>query len=295
MGRIRTIKPELFRHEELYRLEMETRLPIRIAWAGLFTICDREGRFEWKPNIIKLDVLPFDELDFSHVLNALASRGFIVKYRSKDRPGEKLYGSIPSFKLHQVINNKESASKLPDPNQDAEIIPVSFKIPARAERELEPTCSPLHLSQGEVEGEMEREQEGKKSIAAGSSSRAPRSEAVDPEGPSPTALTWRAYRDAYAWRHGAEPKPNAKIMGQLKQLVSRIPAEEAPQVAAFYVKHDDQFYVKAMHPVGLLLRDAEKLRTEWATGRTMTQTRAKTIEKASSYASMLNRVDQGAL
>jgi hypothetical protein len=57
--------------------------------------------------------------------------------------------------------------------------------------------------------------------------------------------------------------------------VERIPEAEAPAVAAFYLTHNDAFYVKSMHPVGLLLRDAEKLRTEWATGRKVTSIQAR--------------------
>ena len=64
MARIRTVKPDLFRHEALYELEIETGLPIRFSFAGLFTTCDRRGRFKWKPRQLKLDVLPYDNLDF---------------------------------------------------------------------------------------------------------------------------------------------------------------------------------------------------------------------------------------
>ena len=74
MGRIRTVKPELFTHEELFGLERETGLPMRIAFVGLFTVCDREGRFKWEPKRIKLAVLPYDDLDFSRVLDALRTR-----------------------------------------------------------------------------------------------------------------------------------------------------------------------------------------------------------------------------
>ena len=42
-------------------------------------------------------------------------------------------------------------------------------------------------------------------------------------------------------------------------------------VAAFFVGHQNGLYVSAMHPVNLMLRDAEKLRTEWATGRQTTR------------------------
>ena len=111
MGRIRTVKPELFRHEGLFELERESGLPVRIAFAGLFCCCDRDGRFEWKPKTLKLDVLPWDECDFSRVLDALLTRGFIRKYASEDRE----FGYIPSWPKHQIINNREKESDLPDP------------------------------------------------------------------------------------------------------------------------------------------------------------------------------------
>src|SRR3954469_21908670 len=94
VGRIRTVKPELFTHEDLYLLEKSTGLPLRFGFTGLFTCCDKEGRFKWKPNILKLACLPFDDVDFSRVLDALWTAGFLVKY-SVDRVE---YGFIPSWK-----------------------------------------------------------------------------------------------------------------------------------------------------------------------------------------------------
>ena len=112
MARIRTIKPEFYTHEELYIAEREEKLPLRLAFSGLWTICDREGRFKWRPNTIKLSVLPFDSVDFSRVLDALVTRGFIEQYATED--GE-LFGFVPSFPDHQVINNRESQSVIPSP------------------------------------------------------------------------------------------------------------------------------------------------------------------------------------
>jgi hypothetical protein len=109
--RIRTIKPEFFRHENLFDAEEETGLPLRIAFVGLWCASDREGRFKWRPRTLKSEILPFDDVDFSRVLDALATRGFIVKYASET--GE--FGHIPTFTTHQVINNREKDSILPDP------------------------------------------------------------------------------------------------------------------------------------------------------------------------------------
>lgn len=111
MPRIRTIKPSLFTHADLFDAEQETGLPLRLAYAGIWTCCDREGRFKWRPREMKIAVLPYDELDFSRVLDALETRGYLVKYEV----GKEVYGYVPSWKKHQFINNKEAASELPEP------------------------------------------------------------------------------------------------------------------------------------------------------------------------------------
>jgi hypothetical protein len=108
--RIRTIKPEFFTHEALFEAELEFRLPLRIAFVGLWCCADREGRFKWEPRRLGVQILPYDQCDFSRVLDALLTRGFIVKYASD--LGQ--FGCIPSFLKHQVINNRERASDLPN-------------------------------------------------------------------------------------------------------------------------------------------------------------------------------------
>lgn len=109
--RIRTIKPEFFLHEGLFEAERAAKLPLRLAFAGLWCAADREGRFKWEPRRLGVQILPYDNADFARVLDALATRGFIRKYAS----GTAEYGVIPSFTTHQVINNRESESELPEP------------------------------------------------------------------------------------------------------------------------------------------------------------------------------------
>jgi hypothetical protein len=130
--RIRSIKPEFFHHEGLFEAEIETNLPLRVAFAGLWCIADREGRFKWEPRRIGVQVLPYDGVDFSRVLDALTTRGFVVKYRV----GDVCFGCIPSFLKHQVINNRESQSVLPDPEGNIEETPINTEeFDASATRE----------------------------------------------------------------------------------------------------------------------------------------------------------------
>ena len=119
--RIRTIKPEFFHHEGLFEAEAQTNLPLRVAFAGLWCIADREGRFKWEPRRIGVQVLPYDGVDFSRVLDALTTRGFVLRYRV----GDACFGWIPSFLKHQVINNRESESVLPDPDGNIEETPAN--------------------------------------------------------------------------------------------------------------------------------------------------------------------------
>lgn len=81
-----------------------------------------------------------------------------------------------------------------------------------------------------------------------------------------SAPTWAAFSEAYKERYGVEPVRNASVNAQMVKFIQRIGLEESPKVAAFYLKADRGLYLSAKHPVTLLLRDAEGLRTEWATG-----------------------------
>ena len=117
--RIRTIKPEFFTHEGLFEAEKETGFPLRVAFPGLWCAADREGRFKWEPRRLKSLILPYDEINFSNVLDSLERHGFIVRY------GENMeFGVIPSFLDHQCVNAREAQSKLSAPDCNAHSNPV---------------------------------------------------------------------------------------------------------------------------------------------------------------------------
>lgn len=129
---------------------------------------------------------------------------------------------------------------------------------------------------------------GAPAVAKTRKRRAPKAKA-----PAPTAATWDAYAEAYRTRYGELPVRNAKVNGQFAQVVSRLGADEAPGVARFFVGHQGQFYVRSMHSADMLLRDAEKLRTEWATNRQTTNAQAamadRTQTNLNAFAPLLER------
>lgn len=114
----------------------------------------------------------------------------------------------------------------------------------------------------------------------------PKSKALRPPRPkkpgeevAPTVETWLSYAKAYFERYGTEPVRNATVNGQLKNFVARIGATESPWVAASYLQNQSRRYVNGGHSVGLMLHDAEKLRTEWANGRVVTDAQAGRIDR----------------
>lgn len=94
--------------------------------------------------------------------------------------------------------------------------------------------------------------------------------------------TWSAYKAAYAQRYGTEPIRNASVNAKVKQLVQRLGAE-TPAVAEFFVTSvGDAFVVRNCHAIGGLLQGAEAYRTQWATGRAMTNTKARQVDQSQS-------------
>jgi hypothetical protein len=298
MARIRTVKPELFRHEGLYDLEASTRLPIRIAWIGLLTVADREGRFKWQPNILKLDILPWDQVDFEQVLIALNAAGFIRDYKVDN----KLYGYIPNFTLHQNVKVDEAKSRIPAPPKvlDSRVLPQTHKFKFKPQREMalseaimsdesdtdsdpigvESDSKATQIGVVELEKEKEKELEKEKNTGRGSKKTEPNNkDSPGGSNSSPTTDVWRSYKNAYELRYGRDSATwNAKVGGQLSHFITRVPKNEAPLIAEFYLKHNGSYYVQSGHPVGLLVRDAEKLRTEWLTGRKITFVGARKAE-----------------
>lgn len=96
--------------------------------------------------------------------------------------------------------------------------------------------------------------------------------------------TWSAYCGAYAARYGAEPVRNAKVNSQIKQLVQALGYEEAPAVAAYFLTISDQFFVKRCHPTDILLSQCSAIRTQWATGRTVTSEKARQVDRTATNA-----------
>lgn len=114
-------------------------------------------------------------------------------------------------------------------------------------------------------------------------SKAKPDDAQDTELQAACKTTWAAYLGEYRARYGIDPVRNAKVNSNVKEFVKRIGHDEAPGVAAFYVRNvSEAFVVRGCHALGTLLQNAEAYRTQWATGQAMTNTRAQQADKTQS-------------
>jgi hypothetical protein len=111
MARIRTIKPEFFTSEDIVGLTPLARL----FYVSLWCEADREGRLSWRSGTLKMRYLPGDDCDVDTVATELIDAGLIVLYEHDG----KTYAEIPTFKSHQVINNREAESTIPARVHDA--------------------------------------------------------------------------------------------------------------------------------------------------------------------------------
>lgn len=105
MARIRTIKPEFFTSSDIVSLTPLSRL----FYVALWCEADREGRLNWNLGTFKLRYFPAENCNIQDLADELIQAGLVEVYCIDD----KNYAEIPTFKSHQVINNREADSVLP--------------------------------------------------------------------------------------------------------------------------------------------------------------------------------------
>lgn len=154
MGRIRTIKPEFWRHEDLSALPEATHM----LAAALLNYADDEGFFNANPALIKAECCPIREPSVSihDSLIALAKIGFIRLGTASDG---KRYGEVKNFLDHQRIN-RPTPSKIKD-------IEIVWDGSMRTHTQLTEDSPPE--GKGKEQGrEQGKEEEGEADFALGS-------------------------------------------------------------------------------------------------------------------------------
>ncbi|MDP9893219.1 hypothetical protein J2W32_001476 [Variovorax boronicumulans] len=304
MARIRTTKPEFYTSEQVMNLS----IPARFAFQGLWTFCDDGGNHPASAKTLKAEVFPSDDLTSTQaqaLVDEMLEQGLLVIYEA----GGKQYWHVTGWH-HQRIDKpsykhpKFGEASPPTVASVAEAAPIAPKLvvaaapnppkpladdSSNALRTFHPGVEGIGVEGIGVEGSRVEGtgDDGFRLSAdappAAGAAKPSKPKAAEQEKPK-TADVWEAYSSAYATRYGVEPLRNAKVNALLSQFLDKLPVDEAPAVAAFYVRSNNQFYVTKGHSVAVLLADAEKLRTEWVTGRQTTATQARLADQTQTNA-----------
>ncbi|RXE54195.1 MULTISPECIES: hypothetical protein [Pseudomonas fluorescens group] len=276
MARARNIKPALFTNEIL-----GVGHPLcTLLFQGLWLLADKEGRLEDRPLRIKAEIFPYREADVDAMLHWLAHKGFIVRYSASG----KAFIEVCNFTKHQNPHKNEKESEIPSISEGcitsdflgtrSEIIGTTRADSLSSDSDLlipdslipdvlNPDSKPLPVAEAPAPSNVKVLKPKPKQKT---------------EAQAANTNTWDSYTIAYLERYGVEPVRNAKVNGQVAQLVQRLGAEEAPGVAAFYVSINDSFFIRASHEFGLLVARAEGIRTQWLTGRQVNAVTARQME-----------------
>lgn len=290
MARIRTTKPEFFTSEQVMNLS----ICARFAFLGMWNFCDDGGNHPASPKTLKAEVFPSDDVtstDVQGYVDEMIGQGLLALYEA----GGKQFWHVTGWH-HQRID-KPTIKHPPFPEistpQPRPIEEPSKTTPRALVEKSE--SDPGGLTPG-VEG-IGVEGIGMESkVLEGTGDdvfrlRADAPPPVPAKAPAPakrkpaeqespkTAATWEAYDAAYFERYGVMHVRNPKVNGQMLNLMKLLPADAAPAVAAFYVRHNNAFYVAKGHSVGMLLADAEKLHMEWASGKQITSAQARQMDR----------------
>lgn len=287
MARSRNIKPGFFTNDGLAELPALTRL----LFIGLWTIADRSGRLEDRPKRIKAEVMPYDSCNIESMLKALHDGGFILRYDANGTPAIQ----IITWDKHQNPHIKEQLSVIPAPDKNS----ASTRQARKARVTSTGNSGTCPADSGFLIPDSGFPHSDSLTLIPDSLNLIPdkRQLPATPAGAAvpPTRAVWQAYSEAYQERYKQPPVRNAAVNGVLAQLVSRLGAE-APDVARFYLSHNKTYYVSSSHSVQALLKDAEGLRTQWATGRQVTATQAvqadKTQTNFNAFAGMLAEAER---
>ena len=109
-GNVRTryLKPGFFENEQLAELPAT----VRLLFAGLWLMADRDGRLRDRPARIKGELFSYESVNIEKGLKLLEAAGFIARYEYTDAEDSQKLIWIPSFLKHQHPHPNEAPSTL---------------------------------------------------------------------------------------------------------------------------------------------------------------------------------------
>jgi len=308
--RIRTIKPEWLDDERL----IEAGSDARVLSIALIVLADDYGRGRAGEFWLAGRVFPAHAKNRETLAKSLGSLApwFVRVYEVK----KQRYYQIQNWEKHQKVDRPgKPRVPAPDPEPD----PVTAGDPCASsthakDRVTHAKDPGTHATDQDQDQDQDRDHSDSALLpqggTVGSRGSPPspavadgaRSGAADAQQPLPgheeppkvTAKekanrVWGAYSAAFLRRYEVEPKRNARVNTRLRNLVEVLGADDAPQVAGWYVEHNSSRYVRGGHSIRDLLSDAESLHAQWSSGRRITRGDAREAEFRDEQAAKAER------
>jgi hypothetical protein len=248
MARIRSINPIAPTDEDVATMSIAARL----VWAYLPCHADKEGRLKDSAFMLKLAILPADNIDMEAILNELADRRHIIRYQA----GSGKFIQIRNFKKYQNPHKNEIASSIPPP-PETETVPLA-KLPEQ-----------LRLAP-----EQDRTAPA---VRSGSDPSPDPGPGPDPILVSVTRARWTAYqwltqfKIAWEARHPGNfygtGTSDPKACGDLTDVIAALPEPEAfaaqdraPAMFAEFLGEESPAVIKARHPFAFFVQRWNSLR-----------------------------------
>jgi len=293
MARARNIKPNFFKNELLGVADPM----INLLFISLWTLADKSGRLEDRPLRIKAETFPYREnIDVNGYLTELQRLEFICRYYV-DGVG---YIQVLNFEKHQAPHKTEKESVIPSMEKmttKTESCALTVKQPL-SDGEITAALPPDSLIPDSLIPDslipdcLNDEPTKNKPCTAVVTADAPKKKKeASPEIKAIRSETWTEYSKAFFNKYGTEPVRNAKVNSAVCRIVDSL-GDESPLVAAFYLSHNGAWYTQHSHAIEYLAKDAESLRTQWATNRVVTGRKAQEVERlGAGVSSMFDGID----
>ena len=221
MARIRTIKPEFWRHPVISRLPDQ----IQLMALALLSMADDEGYFHADPAIVRGEVMPFRE-DLARISECLAHLSKVGWIDLWDHPEQGQMGVVVNWSKHQKIDHA-SKSKL-------KTYDIRETL-ARTSRDTRATLAPDQGSGNRDQGTGNRDQITLADAPAAKPAR------KTPQAVGPTIATsngpWSITVGAAKQRMATYGMTEAQMIGILERVAKHntsLPAEKLPGAAAMH-------------------------------------------------------------
>lgn len=278
MAKIRTIKPALARHRTLFEMEQESGLPMRFIWAMFPSICDREGRFVWRPWELKLDICPYDQIDFEKAMDLLHQNGMLHKYKVD----AETYGTIPTFSKHQHVNVRETKSVLPSP-EDGQVVDA----PSPTCMHVKDTCANDEEGKGrEVEGKWKGREVEPVHV-------------THPKTPDLAVQAWQkllgVYCEGWKARYNSPRSPSVgpKEFSILKKLIKEQGGDRARVLVEAYLQMPDSWFVTKAHDLPTMIGNLNKVSLFADSGKMVSKQELRELDSKVDQHNLLAALDRG--